>query len=191
MTTRICVIFLVSVVMANVAAADDWATQEWRETTGAYGARWAAVPDAGGYLFAVAANTLASPRSTATLRLVVDDVSAGASWISDSPVALQVDSNRSVLFPDCGMTPSTGRFGSDPVDLFCVSTRDKVVMEIRDQAREERFLAQLRAGSVLTVMFAGSDGSPNVLSFSLRNSADAMAAVLEPATAAADADSGP
>jgi len=188
--TKIRLICLVLVAISTVSAADDWATQEWRETTGAYGARWAAVPDGGGYLFVVAANRFASPQSRVTLRLVVDDVSAGASWISDSPVALQIDSNRSVLFPDCGMTPSTGRFGSDPVDLFCVSTRDKVVMEIRDRDREDRFLAQIRAGKVLTVMFAGSDGSPNVLSFSLRNSGNTITAVLEPATAA-DAGSGP
>lgn len=179
-------------IMATISVmADDWAGQEWRQSTGAYGDRWAVVPDAGGYLFVVAANTLASPQSKSTLRLVVEDISAGAAWISDGPVALQVDSNRSVLFPDCAMNPSMGRFGSDPVDLFCVSTRDKVVMEIRDGAREDAFLRQLKAGGALKVMFAGTDGTANVLSFSLRKSGDTIAAVLEPESAAPVADSGP
>lgn len=182
---------LSALLLANAVVADDWAAQEWQERTGAYGGRWAVVPDAGGYLFAVAANTFASPQSAATLRLVVDDISAGAAWISDGPVALQVDSNRSVLFPDCAMNPSTGRFGSEPVDLFCLSTRDKVVMEIRDRVREDQFLGQLRAGNELKVMFASTDGSANVRSFSLRRSASTITTVLQPASVTPDTEPDP
>lgn len=179
---------LLAVVTTPLAAAD-WSEQQWHEQRSAYDASWAVVPDGNGYLFVVAANTLASPQSRATLRLVVEDVSTGAVWISDSPIALQVDSNQSVLFPDCAMNPSAGRFGSNPVDLFCVSNRDKAVMEIRDREREERFLSQLRAGSALKVMFAGTDGSANVRSFSLRNSGETIAGVLERGAEASADDS--
>jgi hypothetical protein len=172
---------LLLMALAAGAEADEGATREWRDAAGPYGERWAAVSDGGGYLFAVAANRLASPESRATLRLVVEETSDGARWISDGAISLQIDGYPVLRFPDCAMNPLAGRFGSDRVELFCVSTRDKAVMEIRDGAREERFIRRLRAGNLLKAAFAATDGSVRTLAFPLRGSGRAIDAVLSEA----------
>jgi hypothetical protein len=143
-----CFAALSLAAVSGWAADDGGAAHEWREAAGPYGDRWAVVPNGGGYLFAVAANRLASPESRATLRLVVEETSDGTRWISDGAISLQVDGYPVLRFPDCAMNPLAGRFGSDRVELFCVSTRDKAVMEIRDRAREEPFIRRLRAGNL-------------------------------------------